>query len=197
MISRTLVAVIIVVIALVSAMYIYAYRTEPVYSTIHNQKSSEAVASQPESPPANGKRPSNVLPSDSADHLPAGIDGDTRYSWPPQIENQIWEFFANWRGAKIVSINSVECTQNTCTIEFAGVDPNPQVVDSISGLVDEMDGQGWGISSAATTTREIAPGARVFAISISNIPVDSSTWMKRAEADFDSLRETGQADPGN
>lgn len=181
----------------VSATYLYVYSTDLNPGPLVKPEAIGQSLMKDETQPPDRQPLTDVSPTGPGDQALDELDGDPRHSWPPQIENRIWGFFAHRQEADIVSINSVSCTQNKCVIEFVGLDPNPQYVDSISGLVDEMDRQGWGIGSAGLTTREIAPGARIFAINISNIPVDSSNWIKQAEEDMRQLDETGQAEPAN
>ena len=101
-------------------------------------------------------------------------------SWPTNIEGSIWEYFAHSGRTDIISINSVECTDTDCEIEFYGSDINPQYVDDIDDLTSGMFGQNWGMASGSSFTRETAPNVRAFVIRISNVPVDMDE-LRRGE----------------
>jgi hypothetical protein len=113
--------------------------------------------------------PAVALPSDAVNKT---TDNSSTHSWPSNIEARIWEYFAHRQKTNIISINSVECTETNCVIEFSSTDTNPQYVDAFSDLTSGMYTQNWNVQSGSIGTREIAPGARVFVISISNVPVD-------------------------
>ena len=117
----------------------------------------------------------DVSPGSETPFVSFGItepDAEEVYEWPSNIENLIWEYFAHRQKSNIISINSVECTETTCTIEFVGTEINPQYTDEFSDLWNDMSNEHWNIWQGGIGTREIAPGARVFVISISNVPVD-------------------------
>lgn len=94
--------------------------------------------------------------------------------WPANIESLIWEYFAHRGKSNITSIISVECTPTDCEIVFTGSEINPRVVDTFSNLLDDMYLQPWGVRQSGMGTVELAPGARAYVISISNIPFDPS-----------------------
>ena len=103
-------------------------------------------------------------------------------SWPTNIEGRIWKYFAHRGKSNIVSINSVECTNTNCVIEIATTDVNPRHVGEVSQLTSDMFRQNWNMTSGSVRTREIAPGARVFVIDISNVPVDMEELRRDREA---------------
>ena len=139
----------------------------------------EALAESPAEPDPTFVEPDNAHNKNAATNT---LKNGDIYSWPTNIEGRIWEYFAQRGKTNIISINSVECTDTDCEIEFYGTDINPQYVDDFSNLTSDMYRQNWNMTSSSIGTRETAPNVRVFVISISNIPVDMDELRRVREA---------------
>ncbi len=106
---------------------------------------------------------------------------ESSQSWPPDMENQIWEFFSHQPDPNITSIVSVQCTETKCEIVFTGTEVNPQYVDEYSVLNDALGRTFSMIQSGSLGRREIAPGARAFVITISNQEFDDPNRLTNEE----------------
>ena len=160
---------IVVLIAVIAAAALILMRGN-VSPTTDPDSSVDEMLDQPLSEPHI-----DVSPGSETPYILFGSvkpNADEVYEWPSNIEDLIWEYFAHRQKSNIISINSVECTEIECTIEFVGTAVNPQYVDEFSELSSGMSREHWNVQQGSIGTREIAPGARVFVVRISNVPVD-------------------------
>ena len=147
----------------------------------------ERLAETPAESEATFTEPDNAPDNNEATKTPKNGDA---LSWPTNIEARIWEYFAHSGQSNIISINSVECTDTDCAIEFYGTDINPQYTDEFSHLTTGMYGQNWNMTSSRIFTRETAPNVRIFVINISNVPVDMDKLRRDEEVEHQLKRDS-------
>ncbi len=97
-------------------------------------------------------------------------DVPSEVNWPDGIEGLLLDYFAQQKNFEFTSISSVKCDEHHCEIIFTGTDPNPLIVDAYSALQSGFYGPPFYAKQGSLGTREIAPGARVFVITLSNVP---------------------------
>ena len=194
---RTVVVALATLLIAAAATLFYATRNEVAPASNSGAESRNEILTAADDTLAENKFDPNPLPakpddSRTTDVVAKKIDYGNAHSWPTNIEGLIWEYFAHRQKSNITSINSVQCTDTNCVVEFSGTDINPRYVDEFSELKNDMFSQHWNIQQGSIGTREIAPGVRVFVISISNVPVDMDQLGSGSEA-----AQQQQTDPEN
>lgn len=99
-----------------------------------------------------------------------------RYAEPEEIERQLAQFIAEQPRLEIVSLSSIECGATACEIALSGSEVNPRYVDAYDDLHTKLSGAAWNdfrILYSSLGTREIAPGAREYVISLEYQPLVS------------------------
>ena len=86
---------------------------------------------------------------------------------PKAMEIRILEAFSQQVDLTFTSIPSVACTETTCEVRFTSVNAR---AGHFAGLVDQMSAGPWGVRQGMIGSTEIAPGARMFVLTLSNQP---------------------------
>ena len=175
--TRTIVAIVAVGFAAVAAIGL-SRLSWPVGGAQHGVPDSRAsqapaLASAQPPPSSNSTGHAATEPRTTDAAPPEHSPPNPRYAEPEEIETQLGQFFATQSGLEVVSLSSIDCSATGCEIALAGTDVNPRYVDAYHDVYEKLISGPWSdflIRSGSIGTREIAPGAREYVISVEYQP---------------------------